>query len=43
MTEFEKGFFYKLIEDIVIKFSIRYVDDALLIIKRSDIAFIVNK
>lgn len=43
MTEFEKGLFYKLIEDIIIKFSIRYVDDALLIIKRSDIAFIVNK
>lgn len=33
MTEFEKDFFYKMIEDIVIKFSIRYVDMLYLLLR----------
>ena len=37
MTECEKAIVDKLIEDGIIKFYIRYVDDTLLVIKRTDI------
>ena len=37
MTECEKVIVDKLIEDGIIKFYVRYVDDTLLVIKRTDI------
>ena len=43
MTECEKVIVDKLIEDGIIKFYIRYVDDTLLVIKRTDISCVVNK
>ena len=43
MTECEKVIVDKLIEDGIIKFYIRYVDDTLLVIKRTDISCVLNK
>ena len=43
MTECEKVIVDKLIEDGIIKFYIRYVDDTLLVIKRTDISYVLNK
>ena len=43
MTECEKAIVDKLIEDGIIKFYIRYVDDTLLVIKRTDISYVLNK
>lgn len=36
-------FFCKLIEDSAVKFCVRYGDDALFVINRSDIAYVMNK
>ena len=43
MIECEKAIVDKLIEDDIIKFYVRYVDDTLLVIKRADISYILNK
>ena len=43
MTECEKIIVEKLIEDGIIKFYIRYVDDTLLVIKRTGISYVLNK
>ena len=43
MTECEKVIVDKLIEDGIIKFYIRYVDDTLLVIKRTGISYVLNK
>ena len=43
MTECEKVIVNKLIEDDIIKFYIRYVDDTLLVIKSADIPYVVNR
>ena len=43
MTECGKVIVDKLIEDGIIKFYIRYVDDTLLVIKRTDISYVLNK
>ena len=43
MTECEKVIVDKLIEDGIIKFYIRYVDDTLLVIKRAGISCVLNK
>ena len=42
MTKYEKVIVNKLIEYDIIKFYIRYVDDTLLVIKRTDISYILN-
>ena len=38
MTKYRKVLADKLIEDGIIKFYVRYVDDTLLVIKRTDIS-----
>ena len=43
MTECENVIVDKLTEDGIIKFYIRYVDDTLLVIKRTDISCVLNK
>ena len=43
MTECEKVIVDKLIEDDIIKFYIRYVDDILLVIKGADIPYVTKK
>ena len=43
MTECEKIIVEKLVEDGIIKFYIRYVDDTLLVIKRTGISYVLNK
>ena len=43
MTECEKVIVDKLIEDGIIKFSARYVDNTFLVIKRTDISRVLNK
>ena len=42
MTKYEKVIVDKLIEYDIIKFFIRYVDDTLIVIKRTDISYILN-
>ena len=42
MTKYEKVIVDKLIEYDIRKFYIRYVDDNLLVIKRTDISYILN-
>ena len=34
---------YKLIEDDIIKFYVRFVEDTSLVIKRTDISYVVNE
>ena len=43
MTEFEKVVVENLIKTGIVKFYARYVDDTLLVIKRKDIDFILQK
>ena len=43
MTECEKVIVEKLIEDGIIKFFARYVDNSFLVIKRTDISRVLNK
>ena len=43
MTECEKVIVDKLIEDKTTKFYVRYVDNTLLVIKRTDILYVLNK
>ena len=43
MTECEKVIVDKLVEDDIIKFYVRYVDHTLLVIKRTDISYVINK
>ena len=43
MTDCEKIIADKLIEDEIIKFYIRYVDDTLLVIMRTDILYVPKK
>ena len=43
MTQCEKVIVDKLIEDGIIKFYIRYVDDTILVIERTDISCVLNK
>ena len=43
MTKYRKVLADKLIEDGIIKFYVRYVDDTLLVIKRTDISWALNK
>ena len=38
-----KSHCWKAIEDGIIKFCVRYVDDTLLVIKRADISYVINK
>ena len=42
-AECEKVIAEKLIEDEIIRFYVRYVDDTLLAIKRADISYVLNK
>lgn len=43
MTNCEKVIADKFIEDSIMKLYVKYVDDTLLVIKRSFIAYILNK
>ena len=43
LAECEKAIVDKLIEDGIIKFYIRYVDDNLPVMKRTDISYVLNK
>ena len=43
MTECEKAIVDKLIENGIVKFYIRFVDDTLPVIKRTDISCVLNK
>ena len=43
MTECEKVIVNQLIENKFVKFSIRYVDDTLLVLRKKDIDIILNK
>ena len=43
MTECEKVIVGKLIEDDIVNFYVRYIDDTLLAIKRTDISYVLNR
>ena len=43
MTECEKVIVNRLIENKIVKFSIRYVDDTLLVLRKKDIDIVLNK
>ena len=43
LTECDKAIVCLLIEDGIIKFYVRYVDDILLVIKRADVSYALNK
>ena len=43
MTKLEEQLVTKIISDGTIKFYIRYVDDALVLLKRSDVNQVLNK
>ena len=43
MTECEKVIVDKLIEDDIVNFYVRYIDDTLLAIKRTDISYVLNR